>query len=446
MPPLAPPPSLIAAVSEAIVTPPASRRVLSAMRSAEQTSEILIVRLQLAGIALFFIFYLASAAFYRAPPRIGPVPFALGAYALAVLWRSRFLRAKTMKTAMRLAFDVADVAVLMLLIWGFTLQYDAPPALYLKGPTLFYGFCLIALRALRFDARDVVVTGVALMAGWAALVLLAADSAPLARDYPDYMTSLSVYWGADAERLSAIAGVTMILAFAVARGRTLLTRLSSEEATVKEISRLVAPEAAERARGEDVLEAGAGEVRPTAVMFLDLRGFSTFSTGLSAPEVIAFLNDYQRCVVPVIVEAGGVVDKFLGDGVLATFTDRQQRREAAAAISAIPPLLAAWERWAHSRAEGGLPTPGLAIAVTHGDVVHGLIGCGDRLEFTVIGEAVNLAAKLEKHAKIEKARAITTLDALVLAQSQGLSVEPLRIVASANVDGAVLPFDLAVLA
>ncbi|MBY0421792.1 MAG: adenylate/guanylate cyclase domain-containing protein, partial [Parvularculaceae bacterium] len=174
--------------------------------------------------------------------------------------------------------------------------------------------------------------------------------------------------------------------------------------------------------------------------------FSTFSTSLSAAEVIAFLNEYQRCVVPVIVGAGGVVDKFLGDGVLATFTDPEHRREAAKAFAAVPPLLAAFEAWAQSRAAAGLKTPGFAIAATHGDVVHGLIGGGDRLEFTVIGEAVNLAAKLEKHAKAEKARAIATHDAFALAKAQGLSGEPLRSVSAARVDGVAAPIDLVVLA
>ncbi|MBY0422547.1 MAG: hypothetical protein K2Q06_09600, partial [Parvularculaceae bacterium] len=76
-----------AALREAIVAPPASRRVAEAMRGAERSSELLIVRLQLAGVALFFALYLATAALYRAAPSIGPVPFALAAYAVAVLWR-----------------------------------------------------------------------------------------------------------------------------------------------------------------------------------------------------------------------------------------------------------------------------------------------------------------------------------------------------------------------
>lgn len=438
--------SLIDDLKDATAAPAPSVRVLSAMRDAEQASELLIGRVQLAGVALFFALFLASSTFYHAPPRLGPVPFALGAYAASVFWRIRLLRAQSIGRAARLGFDIADVALLMVLIFSFTFQYDSSAALYLKGPTLFYGFCLIALRALRFDACDVAVTGIAVMLGWIVLVLIAARDAPHARDYPDYMTSLSIYWGAEAEKLFAIAGVTAILTLAVARGHALLARLSSEEAAVKEISRLVAPEAALRARGDEALVAGAGELRPTAVLFLDLRGFSSFSTGMPAADVIAFLNEYQRRFVPIIVRAGGVVDKFLGDGILATFTDLTDRREAAAALGAVPSLLAAWEEWATTRTERGLETPGLAAAIAHGDVVHGLLGGGDRLEFTVVGEAVNIAAKLEKHAKQESARAISTYEAFALAKNQGLSVEPLRIVVAAHIDGVAAPVDLAVLA
>ena len=67
----------------------------------------------------------------------------------------------------------------------------------------------------------------------------------------------------------------------------------------------------------------------------------------------------------------------------------------------------------------GAPPLGVAVAITHGDVVHGVIGHDDRLEFTVIGDAVNLAAKLEKHAKLEHARVIASRAAFERAQDSG---------------------------
>lgn len=434
----------LAGLHEAVSAPPASPRALAAMREAERVSERLIAGLSLVGVALFFVVFFASTALYRAAPDFGPAPVALGVYAAAAAWRLRLLRERPLGPAARRLFDVAEVGVLMILIAAFTAQYHAPPALYLKAPTLFYAFTLIALRALRFDAVDVVVTGAAVAAGWFVLSLIAAEGAPEARDYPEYMASLSVYWGAEAEKIFAFAVVTAVLALAVARGKALLVRLSTEELAAREIARLVAPEAALRARGDDGLVAGDGVVRPTAVLFVDLRGFSGFAAAMDAAAVIAFLNEYQRRVVPIIEEAGGVVDKFLGDGVLATFVVRGG--EAAAALGATPRLLEVWDAFTAERRAAGLPTPPLAAAATHGMVVHGLVGGGRRLEFTVVGDAVNLAAKLEKHAKQLGARVIATAAVFALAKEQGLAVAAQRTASQATVEGVGAPVDLVVLA
>jgi adenylate cyclase len=149
----------------------------------------------------------------------------------------------------------------------------------------------------------------------------------------------------------------------------------------------------------------------------------------------------------VIEAAGGAVDKFMGDGMLVSFgTSANTGHEAAEAFDAIPGLLAAADDWAAERRVAGLPPLQVAIAIAHGEVVHGVIGHDERLEFTVIGDAVNLSAKLEKHAKIEKARVIATADALNRARLQGSRIAPQRLVKEARVEGVPGVIDLAVMA
>jgi adenylate cyclase len=89
---------------------------------------------------------------------------------------------------------VIDIAVLMITIWSFHLQYHAPPALYLKAPTLMYVFILIALRTLRFEPRYVLIAGGCSAAGWLALFVFAAEgsggTSPIfTHSYVDYVTS-----------------------------------------------------------------------------------------------------------------------------------------------------------------------------------------------------------------------------------------------------------------
>jgi adenylate cyclase len=423
-------------------------RVARAIREAEDASEILVAWVQLAGVAFFLFTYLATLPAFDMRMGLEPVPIALVLYGGFVAWRLNRAYAGSLSARLLSVSAIADVAVLMLLIWSFTLQYDLPAALYLKGPTLFYAFILIALRALRFDAGHVLLTGSLAIAGWVVLVAIAASGAPTTNDYPTYMTSLSVLWGAEAEKLVALLGVTIVLALAVSRSRALLVRTSVEETVARDLSRFLDASAAKRVRSSDqALKAGDGELKPMAIMFLDLRGFSAAAATLPPAQVIALLQEYQSRFVPIVEAAGGSVDKYLGDGILVSFGGGERiGNEAADAFSIVPTLIQAGDDWAAERARASAPPLGVAVAITHGDVVHGVIGHDDRLEFTVIGDAVNLAAKLEKHAKLEKARVIATAAALSAARQQGANPAFVRVAPNAVVEGAPAPVDLVVVA
>jgi adenylate cyclase len=132
------------------------------------------------------------------------------------------------------------------------------------------------------------------------------------------------------------------------------------------------------------------------------------------------LQDYQGRVCPLIAGNGGSIDKFLGDGILASFGAVAPSPTAAAdALRAADAVMAAAERWKAERAAAGLPPLEIGLAVASGRVVFGAVGDGERLEFTVIGDAVNFAAKLEKHNKEEKTRALTDAATYALAEQQG---------------------------
>ena len=216
--------------------------------------------------------------------------------------------------------------------------------------------------------------------------------------------------------------MTGILALVARRAEQTLVAAVSQEAAVREISRFLSRGVADQiSQSDQVVEAGQAVERQAAIMFLDIRGFTGFSMKHPPAEVVAMLTGFHARVVPVIRANGGVVDKFLGDGVMATFGAVMASKTAAAdALRALDQIIDETEAWKGTLQALDIDEP-LRVngAVAAGTVVFAAVGDENRLEYTVIGEAVNLAAKLEKHNKIAGSLALVPQATFALAKSQG---------------------------
>jgi class 3 adenylate cyclase len=133
-----------------------------------------------------------------------------------------------------------------------------------------------------------------------------------------------------------------------------------------------------------------GEELDVSILFLDVRGFTTLSERCAAQEVVAQLNALYDVVVPMILRHGGHANKFIGDGLLAVFG--APVRHADHADRAVAAALEIAERINNDAAPGALH---VGLGVNSGTVVVGTVGGGGRLDFTVIGDAVNTAARVE---------------------------------------------------
>jgi adenylate cyclase len=226
-------------------------------------------------------------------------------------------------------------------------------------------------------------------------------------------------------------------------------RSVSESAAARDLSRFFDPGVANRIRTAAMsIKAGEGELRDVAILTVDLRGFTRLSVDLAPDEVMKLLQDYQGRVCPLIVSNGGSIDKFLGDGILASFGAVAPSTSAAAdALRAADAVIDAADRWASERKAAGLSPLAVGLALASGRVVFGAVGDGERLEFTVIGDAVNFAAKLEKHNKDEKTRGLTDARTYALAERQGYAAPVSRERRAGRLVGGVSePVDLVVLA
>jgi adenylate cyclase len=268
------------------------------------------------------------------------------------------------------------------------------------------------------------------------------------RDFVAYMTSNKVLIGAEFDKVITILLSTAILAVAIVRARRMLVSAVIEGAAHRDLSRFFAPEVAQQiTKAEQRIEPGEGEIRQAAVLFCDIRGFTPLAMETAPRALMALLADYQARMVTVIERHGGSIDKFLGDGIMATFgAALPTETYAADALRAIEELDGAVTAWNRERATAGEASLAIGFGVAAGPVVFGAVGDVNRLEFTVIGEPVNLAAKLEKANKSEGCRALTTVETLELGRRQGYA--PRRDIAIRTghaVAGIDEPIDLAVL-
>lgn len=183
-------------------------------------------------------------------------------------------------------------------------------------------------------------------------------------------------------------------------------------------------------------------------MMVDIRAFTIMAEKMGATELIGLLAEYQARMVPAIQGESGAIDKFLGDGIMATFgAALPSETFAAHALRAADAVTAAAERWNAERVAEGLDPIPIGLGVDCGPVVFGAVGDGSRLEFTVIGNAVNTAAKLEKQARIEGVRALVTAEAYATARAQGYRpAREHRVLHTRPVAGFDHPLDLVVLA
>jgi len=139
---------------------------------------------------------------------------------------------------------------------------------------------------------------------------------------------------------------------------------------------------------------GSVEGRRAVILYFDLAGFTAMSEALG-PGILEMLNAYFGAVVPAIQARGGNVLKFMGDGILAIFAHDAVPDTEMAAVDCLHDLQSAMARVSAERAADGLPTTTATMALHAGEVFYGNIGSAQRLDFTVIGPAVNTAARIE---------------------------------------------------
>ena len=194
--------------------------------------------------------------------------------------------------------------------------------------------------------------------------------------------------------LQICTGMASQAAISIQNAR-LATRIKSEEQTRAQISRLIPPSVVEQVlKGELVIEKG-GRVTEVTMLFSDIRGFTTMSDGRPPQEIVNTLNEYFEVMVDVLFQYSGTLDKFVGDEIIGLFGAPIAIEDAPfKAVACGIGMMQALEEFNRTRASEGQTPIRIGIGINTGNVITGSIGSTRALQYTAIGDAMNVASRL----------------------------------------------------
>ncbi len=205
-----------------------------------------------------------------------------------------------------------------------------------------------------------------------------------------------LFLGFFATEMLACLTVTGGLAVVVWRSRKLVESRTVAELSRASLARYFSPNVVDRLSGAGGIP-GTGREQNVAVLFADIVGFTSLCEKEPPAGVIALLRDYHGRLGQAVFDNGGTLDKYIGDGLMATFgTPEPGAQDAANALKCALDMIAALNKWNAERAERGAVPVSVGIGIHYGTVIAGDIGNESRLEYSVIGDTVNIASRLEQ--------------------------------------------------
>jgi adenylate cyclase len=316
--------------------------------------------------------------------------------------------------AIKLGFIVLDVALVsaaILLPPPASLGNEWPIQTRLRGQEFLYVLLLLAEAALTYSPRRVLWTGVSILVIWS-IGVFSIYSQPDTLRFNDAaaegaLTSAAVldlsfkpaFVGLTAwyTQLVATSLFTLLITLAVWRSRrTLLNQLEAEVVRA-DLSRYVSPDVAEALASRGRIGFGEPATRTVAVLFADIVGLTRLTETLSPERTFALLRSFQERSCAIVFKHGGTLDKYLGDGFMATFGSIDLQPDAPArALACAFELQQEIDRWNRKRSGRGADPLRVSIGIHCGPVTVGNLGGRERIEFTVVGDVVNVASRLEE--------------------------------------------------
>jgi adenylate cyclase len=362
------------------------------LERAEADADLLYAAVRTLVLAVFWAFFLAT---HERHHHGGVTVLALVGYTGLAAWTWIAVWRGWRGRVHALATVTADVLLTVATLAALARAAGLPADHLFALPPSGLVFLVVAHAALRFRAGVVLHAGILAAASLSVVAVLPLwQPLPASHDQPVPMAG---HW--PALPLGILLLTSVVLWFAARRTRGMLEVAIAEARHAGRLARFFSPAVAGRLAEEGVGTAERGGLYTVAVLFIDVRGFTAMAERMSPQELGPFLAEFRGHVTRSVFECDGTVDKFIGDGALVVFGAPEARPDAAAcALGCAQSVLTAVDRWSTHRVASGLPPVRVAIGAHHGQVFAGIVGGEGMLEFTVLGDTVNVTERLQRAA------------------------------------------------
>lgn len=346
---------------------------------------------------------------HRAGHWIVLVAYGAGTFVAALGTRSR---SSVVTAWLPVAATCFDAAIAVYVIADHVPGRPDEVRLATDAVSLLPAFLFLLQTGLRLRPGLIALYAVLVGLGWTLSLALLMDPSVVA---PGVGTSVIVREGLSVVTFLAAAGFVLYASIWMRRAAASTIRAREERVMLSRF--LPAGVASEVVRTGGT--AGVAQ-RHATLISVDLRGSSTLAREHSPAQVIEWLLDFRRLVHDAVTKHGGIVDKYVGDGVLALFLDGDGGTQASRALAAVQAIFDTLRSLNEERTRSGAPRLRVIAAIHCGDVLAGVFDDGRRAEFTVLGPSMNDLSRIERRAKEANLDFVVSADVL-----QGLSAATL---------------------
>jgi adenylate cyclase len=218
------------------------------------------------------------------------------------------------------------------------------------------------------------------------------------------LLSYGIAHGLKADGAAPLRAIVSLVAILIAtvlivRNHSAYEQLNEVERKRANLARFFSPKLIDQVAGDGVFSIPRSQ--PAAVLFVDMIGFTSYSSGKPPEEVISMLRELLRLLGEAVFAHQGSIDKFTGDGLIAFFgPPLPSARDATNAAECALAMLDSLDRWNQHERRCVPEAVRIAIGIHYGDVVQGNVGTDQRLEFTVVGDTVNIASRVEAQSRV----------------------------------------------